>query len=152
MKSQGTQLYFIDPADDSVVEVGCPTSIDGIDSTVEQIETTCLGDDARSYEAGLATPGAARFSINADPGNESHVRLQQLKNAGTTIKWALGWSDGTADPTSDTDGEFVLPTSRSWLSWDGFMNGFSFAFGLNAAVQSNVGIQISGDPVLTAKV
>lgn len=150
--SQGTKLYVIDPSNDTVLTVGCPTNIDGIDSTVGQNETTCLGDTTRTYMAGLATPGAATFTINFDPADASHVRLHALKVAGTTLTWAVGMSDGTAAPTFYTNGDFDLPTSRSWIQFNGFMTSYPFTFALDTPVTSTVGIQVSGDPVLTVKV
>jgi len=150
-KTQGVQLYTVDPEDSSVLVVGCVISIDGIDTTLDQIETTCLSSAARTYEAGLATPGSASFGINFDPSDASHVRLHELKVAGTTLPWAVGFSDGTAPPTVDSDGDFVLPTTRSWIDFEGFMNSYPFSFALNAVVTSTVGIQISGEPVVTAK-
>ncbi|WPC72921.1 phage tail tube protein [Vibrio porteresiae] len=156
IKTQGTQLYAIDPADGSLLAVSCVTSIDGIDSTIEQIETTCLEADARDYESGLATPGTASFGINVDPSDGSHVRLHQLKTAGTKLEWALGWGDGKdIKPliVLDSDGkhQWDLPETRSWIPFVGFMNSYPFSFALNAVVQSTVGIQISGDPVLVPK-
>lgn len=147
-KTQGTMLYVIDPDDDSVLEVGCITNISGLDSTLEQIETTCLSENARTYLAGLATPGTATFTINADSDDESHIRLHQLKKSGDNLLWAIGWSDGVAPPTVDLGPpvDFTLPTTRSWITFEGFMNAFSFDFSQNAVVTSNVGIQISGDP------
>lgn len=155
LKTQGTVLYTIDPADDSVLVVGCVTSIDGIDTSIEQIEITCLEDQARRYMAGLATPGAATFGINFDPADESHVRLHQLKKAGTTLQWAIGLSDGTAAPTvgadSAGDPNFVTPATRTWITFEGFMNSYPFSITPNSVVQSNVGIQISGDPDVEPK-
>ena len=153
MKTQGTNLYAIDPADGSVIVVGCPTSIDGIDTSIDQIETTCLNSPARTYEAGLATPGTATFGINVDPKDPSHKRLHDLKIAGTTLQWAVGWSEAPdVEPTTalDSAGEyvFVTPTSRSWILFEGFMNSFPFSFALNAQVTSTVGIQFSGEPEL----
>lgn len=155
MKTQGTELYFIDPADGEVVRVGCPTSIEGIDTTLEQIETTCLDNTSRTYEAGLATPGTATFAVNTDTMDASHIRLHQLKTAGVVLKWAIGWSDGTGTPPTaaeepvDSDNyEFVTPTTRSWILFEGFMNSFPFSFAQNAVVTSNIGIQVSGEPVL----
>ena len=150
-KTQGTMLYTVDPYDDSILVVGCVISIDGIDTTLDQIETTCLSASARTYEAGLATPGSASFQINFDPADASHVRLHELKVAGTTLNWAVGISDGTTTPTVDTDGDFVLASTRSWIAFSGFMNSYPFSFALNAVVTSTVGIQISGEPVVTAK-
>ncbi len=150
--SQRTKLYVIDPSNDSIIVVGCPTNIDGIDSTIGQNEITCLSDSARTYMAGLATPGAATFTINFDPADASHVRLHQLKTAGTSLTWAVGMSDGTAAPTFYTNGDFDLPTSRSWIQFNGFMTSYPFAFALDTPVTSAIGIQVSGDPVLTVKV
>lgn len=150
-KTQGTMLYTVDPYDDSLLTVGCVVSIDGIDTTLDQIETTCLSASARTYDSGLATPGSASFQINFDPADASHVRLHELKVAGTTLEWAIGFSDGTAVPTIDTNGAMVLPTTRSWIGFDGFMNSYPFSFALNAVVTSTVGIQISGEPTVTAK-
>ena len=151
IKTQGTYLYAVDPADDSVIDVACITSIDGIDTTNEQIETTCLQASAREYLAGLATPGQASFGLNFDPSEATHIRMHELKVAGTTLKWAIGFSDGTAAATADTAGNFQADTTRSWIHFDGFMTSFPFSFAQNAVVQGTVNIQISGEPVLTAK-
>jgi hypothetical protein len=151
VKTQGTDLFAVDPADNSLIEVECVTSIDGIDSTLDQIETTCLSDSARTYVSGLATPGAATFGINVDPQADSHVRLHQLKVAGTSLKWAVGWSDGTANPTINSAGEFVAPNTRSWILFEGFISSYPFTFAQNSVVASTIGIQISGDPVLVPK-
>lgn len=155
MKTQGTDLYTIDPDSGALITVGCPTSIDGIDTSIEQLETTCLNSLARTYEAGLATPGTATFGINVDPKDSSHLRLHQLKVAGTSLQWAVGWSEspGTAPSVvTDSAGEYVFdtPTTRSWILFEGFMNSFPFSFGLNAQVTSTVGIQVSGEPELIA--
>lgn len=153
IKTQGTQLYAIDPADKSLLTVSCVTSIDGIDSQLDQNETTCLEDLDRTYEAGLGTPGTVSFGIQTDTSNPAHVRLHQLKQAGTSLQWALGWSDGVdVAPTVDSSGDFNLPTSRSWIRFEGYMNSFPFSFQQNARVTSNVSIQMSGKEVLIPKV
>jgi hypothetical protein len=149
IKTQGTDLYIIDPATDQVLAVGCITSLEGIDTTVEQIETTCLNDTARTYVAGLATPGTATFAINTDTKDSAHLRLHELKTAGAQLKWAVGWSEapGVA-PGVDSAGDFDLADDRSWIIFEGFMNSFSFSFAQNAVVTSQVGIQVSGEPIL----
>lgn len=153
MRSAGTELYFLDPEDCSVVQVGCPTSITGLDSTIEQLETTCLESTARTYEAGLATPGTATFTLSLNPQDPSHIRLLELKTAGTSLRWVIGFPDAIGtDPTgtTDSDGEcaFSLPESRTWLEFEGFVNSYAFDFSLNALITATVGIQVSGDPVL----
>lgn len=155
IRSQGTDLYTIDPDTGALLDVGCITSIDGIDTAIDQIETTCLNNLSRTYEAGLATPGAATFGLQFDPANVNHIRLHQLKTAGITLQWAIGFSDGTLPPTtavdSSGDDEFVFPPTRSWLQFEGYMNSYPFTFALNTMVTSTVGIQVSGEPILIPK-
>lgn len=152
IKTQGTDLYTIDPETHELLDVGCITSITGIDTSIDQIETTCLNYTSRTYEAGLATPGTATFSIYIDPKNPVHVRMLELKNKGAQMKWAIGWSESpqTAPTvtTSNNETDFVLPLARSWLVFEGYMNAFPFTFDQNTMVTSEIGIQVSGDPVL----
>jgi hypothetical protein len=150
IKTQGTQLYFIDPDNFAVVQVGCVTTITGLTAARDQIETTCLDSDARTYEAGMATPGAAQFTVNFDTGDVSHTRLHELYVAGTKVDWALGWSDGVAPPTSDSTA-FTLPSTRSWIEFNGYISDLPFDFALNAVVTSNISIQVSDFPVLVPK-
>lgn len=150
VKTQGSELYFIDPDDNSVVEVGCVTTLTGLTAARDQIETTCLDSTARTYVAGMATPGQAQFTVNFDPSDPSHVRLHQLYVLGTSIDWALGWSDGTAIPTGDSSG-FTTSTSRSWILFNGFLTDVPFDFALNTVVQSNIAVQVSDFPTLVPK-
>lgn len=149
-------MYLIDPSDGTVLQPGCVTSIDGIDTSIEQVDVTCLEDLTRQFMAGLATPGSATFGIHSDPQDTTHVRLHAIKVAGLSVQWAVGWSDGKGiAPTVTTDSagdkEFVLPATRSWLTFEGFMNAFPFNFAQNGVVDSTVGIQVSGEPIWTAK-
>lgn len=128
-------------------------SIDGIDTSIDQNEVTCLNSLTREYVAGLGTPGTATFGIYIDPSNPVHLRMLELKQAGTQLQWAIGWSEAQGVPptaTTDSDGECVFVTNpvRSWLLFEGFMNAFPFSFAQNSQVTSNIGVQISGDPVL----
>lgn len=148
--TQGTQLYFLDP-EAGVTEVDCATAINGIEATRDQIETTCLAGTSRTYEPGMPTPGQASVTINFDPSEPSHVRLHELYRAGTKVEWAVGWSDGTAAPTEGTEEDFELPTSRSWITFNGFIANVPFDFALNAVVGSTMPIQLSGFPTLTPK-
>ncbi len=148
MKTQGTDLYAIDPDSGEILVVGCITSIDGIDTSIDQLESTCLNDMARTYEAGLATPGTATFGINVDTRDPSHVRLHQLKVSGAVLDWAIGWSDNPGQAPTVEDGEFVLQETRSFLVFRGYMSAYPFSFAQNAFVTSSIGIQISGEPQL----
>lgn len=153
---QGSNLWFVDPDTDEVIEVGCVTTLSGLTASRDQLDVTCMSDEARRFEAGLLTPGAATFSINFDPSDPSHVRMHELYRAGTTLKWALGLSDGTSIgfplPTGvDSDGDFILPTTRSWIVFDGYISDFPFDFAIGAKVASNLSIQVSDFPSLIPK-
>ena len=151
VKTQGTELYVIDPDTNTVITVGCVTTITGITAARDQIETTCLNSAARTYVAGMATPGTASFGINFDPTDASHVRLHELYVEGVDLMFALGWSDGTASPSSASTDGFSLPTTRSWIRFDGFISDLPFDFSLNSVVTSNVSVQVSGFPAMTTK-
>lgn len=153
---QGSNLYFIDPEGDSsgptVVEVGCVTTLDGLTASRDQLDVTCISDEARRFDAGLLTPGAASFSIFFDPTDESHVRLHELYRAGTTLKWALGLSDGTAAPSGvDSDGDPILPGTRTFIAFDGYVSDFPWSFAIGQKVTNGLSVQVSDFPVLTPK-
>lgn len=152
--AQGTKIYFIDPDDDSVVQVNCATTFSPGGAPADQIEDTCLEDFERSFKPGLRTPGQATMGINADPRNASHIRLHELseENPQPTLKWAVGWSDGTADPTVDSSGDFVLPTTRTWFTFQGYVADFPFDFAQNTVVTSTISIQRSGGSAWVKKV
>lgn len=144
--TQGTNVYFIDPDDNSVVTVQCATSFNPGGAPADQIEDTCLESTARTYKRGLRTPGTATLIINADPSNASHVRLHELSEDDTvdTIKWAVGFSGDTTPPTVDSNGDWVLPAARTWYTFEGYVADFPFDFQLNSVVTTDVSIQRSG--------
>lgn len=144
--AQGTHVYFIDPADDSVVAVECATSFSPGGAPADQIETTCLESTTREYLPGLRTPGQASLGINADPRNASHIRMHELSETDPSpvLKWAVGWSDGTEPPTVDENGDFDLPDSRTWFVFEGYIADFPFDFASNTVVTSTVSIQRTG--------
>lgn len=146
--AQGTKLYFLKDAT-TVIEVNA-VSISGISAQRDSIETTTLADNAKTFAPGLMSPGTAQFTIQFDPSNSAHKDIHAAYVAGTSLKWALGWSDGTAAPTA-TAGAFTLPTTRSFLSFEGYISDCTFDFSLNSVVTSQVSIQVSGFPQVTAK-
>lgn len=157
IKTARTSMYYIDPEGDAVVTVGCVTSVSGIEASRDQLEDTCLEADARSYLAGLATPGAKTFTINFDPADASHVKVYNLWKAGTKVQWAIGLSDGPPAPAAlvppeyASDGGFSLPDTRSWLTYEGYVANVPLDLPLNALVTANVSVQLSDFPNLTPR-
>lgn len=146
--TKGTVIYFLDPADDSVTAIDCATNFNPGGNPKAQIEDTCLESDVRTYKPGLATPGQATITINADPTNASHIRLFELATSNIeseqSLQFAVGWSDGTAPPTADTAGHMNLPNTRTWFTFTGYVSDFPFDFALNSVVTSQVTVQRSG--------
>lgn len=152
MLTQGTEVYALvpsaaDPSVLEVMEVECATAFEPGGNPADQIETTCLSDNVRSYLRGLRTPGQASLTINADPRNDSHIRLHELSEDDSIedIAWAIGWSDGDSVPTVDEENDdFELPADRTWFVFRGYVSDFPFSFANNAVVTSDVTIQRSG--------
>lgn len=158
IRTQFTDLYFQDPEDDAIIKVGCVTSITGLTAARDQIETTCLDSEGRTYEPGLPTPGTASFTVNFDTGDATHVRLHELYRQGTKVDWALGWAD--YDPPRGPDlgplpiaasAGMTLPGTRSWISFNGYVSDLPFDFALNTVVTSNISVQVSDFPVLVPR-
>jgi hypothetical protein len=152
LKSQGTNLFYKHPVTGEIREVECITTLDGITASRDQIETTCLSDNARTYEAGLATPGAASFGIQFDPTSPSHLELHEFYVEGVKLDWAVGLSDGTAVPTGDSGGDFIFPASRSWIAFNGYISDFPWSVALNTVVTNTIAVQISDFPTFVPKV
>lgn len=156
VKTQGTQLYIVDPdasGGPEVLTIECAISIDGIGGSREQIEVTCLEDIARAYEAGLITPETMTVSINADSRNPSHVRLHELYVSGVKFDAAIGWGNGTAAPTLGSGDSMDFPTTRDYIAiYQTYVSNFPFNFSLNAVVTSAVTFQLSGLPTWFPKV
>lgn len=151
--TQGTQVYVLvpsaaDPAVFEVLEIECATAFSPGGNPADQIEVTCLSDKVRRYLRGLRTPGQASLTLNADPRNASHVRLHQLSEDDSieSLAWAVGWSDGfNIPPTLNVGGDdFVLPPSRTWFVYDGYVADFPFDFAANTVVSTAATIQRSG--------
>ena len=153
INAQGSSLFFIDPAaPTAVIEVGCIRSFDGLSANRDQNDVTCLRDLARRFEAGMLNPGAVTFEIHFDPADASHAKLHELFVSGTSIEWALGWADGavTIVPTA-TSGDFTIPTTRTFVTFDGYISDFPMSFPLGGKVTSTLTVQMSGMPELHVK-
>lgn len=151
LDTQGTNLYFINPATSLGVLVGCPTGISGISAPRDERDVTCLEDLARRFEAGMLTPGSASINLNFDPADTSHVLLHELYQAGTSLTWCIGLSDGTAAPTVGSDDDFDFPATRSYLRFEGYVSDFPFEFAIAANVTSGISVRMSGDINLIVK-
>lgn len=145
MKVQGSQLYFVDPTGNTLVEVDCPTQMALGGGEVDQIETTCLGSDQRTYQPGLRGQNTFTFTINADLSKSSHARLAELYGTGDVVHWAIGVGKPKTDPTVDGTGHTITPAAgREWRLFDGSVGSFPTNLALNDVVKSQVSVVVSG--------
>lgn len=156
VKTQGTQLYIADTADSSgcsLLKIECATSISGLSNPREQLDITCLESNAREYTGGLSTPGQVSVTLNFDPSNESHRRLVELwTDTEDNQKFAIGMGQPVdSDPTLDSSCEFVFPTDRHFVEFEGYIADVPLEFSLNSVVTSTVTIQVSGSYQLHVK-
>lgn len=156
--TQGTQLYVL--ADGVVSEIECITGFTPGGNPADQIEDTCLSErNTRTYKKGLRTPAQASATLNADPVNASHIKLHTLAESDdqTDLTFAVGWADGTAIPTVAAEGAegavdgLVLPDSRTWFVFKGYVADFPFDFQANTVVTTTASIQRSGAAVWVPK-
>lgn len=158
VRTQGTELYVEDPEDGSIIKIVCPTTIDGISGARNQIDDSCLEDIAASSMPGRVQPGTMTLGLNVDLSEPSHVRLHELFRSGEKFNFAIGWGDFTGGVTPgpvptgiDSAGEFILPTTRSWIYANAYVSDYPFAFAADDIVRSTVTFQLSGFPEVQAK-
>lgn len=149
VKTQGTELFFIDNSTTDgaeMVKLSCPTGISGLGGPRDQIEDTCLdttGD--KTYQAGLGNPGQVTVAFNLIPRETSHQLLFTLKANGDVLKWIACLSEGTTQPTIDSDNFFVPPAGRSSIEFDGYISDVNIDIATNEIVRGTLVIQRSGD-------
>ena len=153
VKTQGTQLYIADTlASDGcdLLIVDCATAISGLSNPREQIEVTCLESGTRTYEGGLSTPGQLTVTVNFDPTSTSHLRLYEFwRDNADNFTAAIGFGGPVdVDPTLDSACDFVYPTGRTYIEFNGYVADVPLEGALNSVWTSAISIQISGPYVI----
>jgi hypothetical protein len=149
VKTQGTELYVIDASvtasEEELYKIACPTGITGLGGARDQIEDTCLDTtDEKTFVAGLGNPGQVTVPFNLIPRNGSHQFLFAWKQAGANMKWLVCLSESADQPTVDTDGEFVKPTSRTTIAFTAFVSDVNIDIATNEIVKGTLLLQRSG--------
>lgn len=149
VKTQGTELFFVDTLTSSVaaiVKLACPTGITGLGGAADQIETTCL--DAmvdKEYVRGLGNPGQVTVPFNLIPREVSHQLLFDLKEAGLTLNWLACLSESATDPTVlDSNDKMVAPADRTSFAFEAYIADVNIDIATNEIVRGTLTLQRSG--------
>lgn len=150
-KTQGTQLYFRthDSAGYAILKIDCPTGATGLGGSKTQLDATCLDSDEMEYLAGMAAPSTLSVPLNFDINSASHLALLAIydnSDADNLYEFVIGWPTpkDIAPTVSPSTGIITYPTTRTFISFFGYIADYPIDFAVNALVKSTMTIQRSG--------
>jgi Phage tail tube protein, TTP len=106
----------------------------GFDGQASEIDVTTMCSTAMEYVPGLQDFGAFNFTMNYVPSDPAQKIMQDAKASGDTLWWKLMLpNDNEGNPMG------------MWL-FQAFVRQMTLAGGVNAALESNVVLRITGEP------
>jgi hypothetical protein len=147
LKTKGSELYFVFQNSNgyNMVKLGCPKGVQGLGGAKPQIDETCLDSLEMEFGPGMPNPGAVTVDLDFDPSKVSHQDLIHMDVNDTTTTWIVCLSDGTAPPTVNSGtGVVTYPSTRTYISFSGYIADVPLDLAINANVKSSVSVQRSG--------
>ena len=146
LKSQGTELYFVDTdSSDTVRRVVCATSISGLGGARDQIDTSCLDNTTdRTFVGGLGNPGQVTIGFNVHKDEVAHEALLDLKAAGTEVSWGIYSSDAATAPVANSSNVLQVVTGRASAIFLGYVSDINIDIAANDIWKGTITIQRSG--------
>ena len=117
-------------------------NIDGI--KLNTIDVSNLGNQFRTYAAGLIDSGTVSLEINLDPDDAQQLSVvQQLDNTAATTRpalksWLITFGNGTGGTNPGATFSFV-----------GFVTDYSVKGSMDSAVTASISVKISGSVTFT---
>lgn len=106
----------------------------GFDGQASEIDVTTMCSTAMEYRPGLQDFGAFNFTMNYVPSDPAQKIMQDAKATGEILWWKLMLpNDSEGNPMG------------TWL-FQAFVRQMTLAGGVNAALESNVVLRITGEP------
>jgi hypothetical protein len=107
----------------------------GFDGQASEIDVTTMCSEAMEFRPGLQDFGAFNFTMNYVPSDPAQKTMQAAKADGTILWWRL------VLPEDDTGESMGV-----WL-FQAFVRQMTLSGGVNAALESNVVLRITGAPI-----
>ncbi len=107
----------------------------GFDGQASEIDVTTMCSEAMEFRPGLQDFGAFNFTMNYVPSDPAQKVMQEAKANGDTLWWRL------ILPEDDTGESMGM-----WL-FQAFVRQMTLSGGVNAALESNVVLRITGAPI-----
>lgn len=152
MKTQGTEVFIVDNtgSEDVLRKLKCPTGITGLLSgSTDEIETTCLDANSKSFELGLSDQGELSVPFIFDPLDNSHRSLFDLVQAKEATQIAICLSDSTTAPTLNSSGLIVSPVGRTTFKFMGLIKNPPLDFAGNEVIRGTMTVRVSGAVTIT---
>ena len=106
----------------------------GFDGQASEIDVTTMCSTAMEFRPGLQDFGAFNFTMNYVPTDPAQKIMQQAKSTGAILWWKLMLpNDNEGNPLG------------TWL-FQAFVRQMTLSGGVNAALESNVVLRITGEP------
>lgn len=151
IRTQGSEIWMLDSTQSpaALVKIGNTSEYGDFGPQSDDIDTTNLESVAKEKIAGLPDNGDATLNINfADIA--SHRLLNDQVGSGERFQFLIGYSDGTADPT--TDGSTITaPSGRTSDSFLASVKSFRKSVKTNDVIRAVVALSISGAITTTWK-
>ena len=152
MKTQGTHFFIkdISGSEPVVLKFACPTGVTGLNSGgADEIDTTCLDAQTKSFELGLFDGGELSIPFIFDPDENSHRAAFALSALKETTEACIALSDGTNPPTLDTSMMFVAPVGRTSFIIPALIKNVPIDIAGNEVVRGTLTIRVNGSTLVT---
>lgn len=151
MLSNGTEVFIVDPQNDTKVYKLCVTQLDINEGDPSKIDVTTLCEREKTQEVdGLLGSSESTFTINLDFDNETHKMLIEARKDKRELKFRIGQSDGENAATHTSAG-WGDDTTRTWVDFTGYISKVPLSYSVNAAVQPQVSVTMTSGYHITYK-
>ncbi|SUO95264.1 phage tail tube protein [Suttonella ornithocola] len=149
--SNGTEVFIVDPTNDTKVYKLCVTQLDVNEGDPTKIDVTTLCEREKIQEVdGLLGSSESTFTINMDFSDETHKMLLAARKDKRELKFRIGQSDGDAQATHSSSG-WGEETSRTWVDFTGYISKVPLSYSVNAVVQPQVSVTMTSGYSVTHK-